>query len=139
MTLELASQLASQAIATCTAAGFNVSVVVDDRAGQERVASRSDMAGPHTLVAAREKAYTSASSRVSTQALGERSRAPGGPAYLTYIPGFLLLGGGVPVNAGGEVIGAIGVAGAPSGLQDERCALTAIELLKDKISPGNSH
>ena len=48
-------------------------------------------------------------------------------ANLTDIPGFLLLGGGVPLKAGNEVIGAIGIGGAPGGHLDEQCALAAIE------------
>lgn len=57
-----------------------------------------------------------------------------GAANLTDIPGFLLLGGGVPVRVGDEVIGAIGIGGAPGGHLDEQCALAAVaasaELLK---------
>ena len=68
-----------------------------------------------------------------TQAMGERAQAPNGPAYLVHIAGFLLLGGGVPVRVGNESIGAIGVAGAPRGIQDEQCALTAIEKSRDKL------
>ena len=45
----------------------------------------------------------------------ENAQKNPGAANLTDIPGFLLLGGGVPVKAGSAVIGAIGVAGAPGG------------------------
>ena len=46
---------------------------------------------------------------------------------LTDIPGFLLLGGGVPIKAGNSVIGAIGVAGAPGGNLDAQCADAVLE------------
>jgi uncharacterized protein GlcG (DUF336 family) len=41
-------------------------------------------------------------------------------ANLVYMPGFLLLGGGVPIKVGNEVIGAVGVGGAPGGHLDEK-------------------
>lgn len=139
ISLELASQLASDAMAACAGNGFNVSVAVVDRGGSVRVSQRGDMAGPHTLVAAQQKAFTAASSNATTQALGERAQAPNGPAYLVHIPGFLLLGGGVPVKVGNELIGAVGVAGAPRGIQDDQCAMTAIEKSRDKLKSAEPH
>ncbi|MBU2410490.1 MAG: heme-binding protein, partial [Gammaproteobacteria bacterium] len=50
-----------------------------------------------------------------------------------HIPGFLLLGGGVPVKVGNDVIGAVGVGGAPGGQLDEQCAVAAIETAKDLL------
>jgi len=50
-----------------------------------------------------------------------------------HIPGFLLLGGGVPVRVGNDVIGAIGVGGAPGGHLDEQCAVAALEAAKDLL------
>ena len=63
----------------------------------------------------------------------EASQKNPGAAYLVHIPGFLLLGGGVPVRAGNEVIGAVGVGGAPGGHLDEQCAVAAIEKVKDQL------
>ena len=54
-------------------------------------------------------------------------------ANLVNIPGYLLLGGGVPVKVGNEVIGAIGVGGAPGGNLDEQCAMAAIDKVKDQL------
>jgi uncharacterized protein GlcG (DUF336 family) len=54
-------------------------------------------------------------------------------ANLVHIPGFLLLGGGVPVRVGNDVIGAIGVGGAPGGHLDEQCAVAALEAAKDLL------
>jgi len=54
-------------------------------------------------------------------------------ANLVYIPGYLLLGGGVPVKAGNEVIGAIGVGGAPGGHLDEQCAVAALAKVQDQL------
>jgi len=133
MSLELASQLAIDAMVSCAGGGFNVSVVVVDRGGSVRVSQRGDNAGPHTLPSAQQKAFTAASANSTTQSMGERAQTPNGPAYLVHIPGFLLLGGGVPIKAGNDLIGAIGVAGAPRGIQDEQCAMAAIEKSRDKL------
>ena len=54
-------------------------------------------------------------------------------ANLVYIPGYLLLGGGVPVKVGNEVIGAVGVGGAPSGNHDEQCAMVALDKVKELL------
>jgi hypothetical protein len=80
-----------------------------------------------TLEASRFKAYTSASARNTTLAMMEAAQKNPAAANLQDIPGFLLLGGGVPVRAGNEVIGAVGVGGAPGGHLDEQCAMAALE------------
>ena len=51
-------------------------------------------------------------------------------ANLVFIPGYLLLRGGVPIKVGNETIGAIGVGGAPGSNLDEQCAMSAIEKVK---------
>jgi uncharacterized protein GlcG (DUF336 family) len=56
-----------------------------------------------------------------------------GAATLGDIPGFLLLGGGVPARVGNEVIGAVGIGGAPAGNLDEQCAMAALEKVKDLL------
>ena len=127
MSLELASQLAAATVAACSANKYNVSAVVVDRAGTTRAVLRADNAGPHTLEAARLKAFTSASAKNTTTAIMEGSQKNPAAANLGQIPGFLLLGGGVPVKVGDEVIGAVGVGGAPGGHLDEQCAMAGLE------------
>ena len=83
--------------------------------------------------AAQAKAYTSASARNATTAMLETVQKNPGAATLVDIPGFLVLGGGVPVRVGQEVIGAVGVGGAPGGHLDEQCALAAIDKVKDLL------
>ena len=63
MSLDLANQIASAAVASCTATGYNVAATVVDRAGSVRAVQRADNAGPHTLGASQEKAFTSASAK----------------------------------------------------------------------------
>lgn len=117
-----AQKLASATVAACSAKGYNVSASVVDRAGLLKAFARADNADPHTVEASRAKAFTSASAKAPTLAIMENAQKNPGAANLSDIPGFLLLGGGVPVKAGDTVIGAIGVAGAPGGHLDAQCA-----------------
>ena len=134
MSLELANQIASAAVAACAANGYNVAVTVVDRAGTVRAVQRADNAGPHTVGASQQKAFTSASAKNNTSAMLETSQKNPGAATLGDIPGFLLLGGGVPVKAGTEVIGAVGIGGAPGGHLDEQCAIAALDKVKDQLN-----
>lgn len=115
MSLELANQLASASVAACAANGYAVTATVVDRAGTVRAVQRADNAGPHTLGARQQKAFTSASAKNNTLAIMEIAQRNPAAANLVNIPGQLLLGGGAPVKVGDEVIGAVGVGGAPAG------------------------
>nr|WP_170947013.1 heme-binding protein [Bordetella genomosp. 2] len=117
-----AQKLATETVAACQAQGYAVSAAVVDGSGQLQAFARADNAGPHTIEASRAKAFTSASAKAPTLAIMENAQKNPGAANLTDIPGFLLLGGGVPLKRGDQVIGAIGVAGAPGGHLDAQCA-----------------
>jgi uncharacterized protein GlcG (DUF336 family) len=133
MSLELATQIAAQSVSACQSGGYAVTATVVDRAGTVRAVARADNAGPHTLEASRLKAYTSASAKNNTLAMMETAQKNPAAANLVNIPGYLLLGGGVPVRVGNDVIGAVGVGGAPGGHLDEQCAVAAIEKVKDAL------
>lgn len=129
----LAVELAQATVAACAAKNFNVTATVVDRAGVVRAIVRADRAGPHTVEASRAKAYTSASARANTGAMAENAAKNEGARNLVHIPGFLLLGGGVPVKAGEDVIGAVGVGGAPGGHLDEECAMAGLKAIAAKL------
>ena len=133
MSLDLANQIASASVAACTANGYAVAATVVDRQGTVRAVQRADNAGPHTLGASLQKAFTSASAKNNTLAMMEGAQKNPAAANLVNIPGFLLLGGGVPVKVGNEVIGAVGIGGAPGGHLDEQCALAALDKVKDLL------
>ncbi len=133
LSLELANQIAAAGVAACQANGHAVTVTVVDRAGGVRAVQRADNAGPHTLAASLQKAFTSASAKNSTQAMMEGAQKNPAAANLVHIPGFLLLGGGVPVKVGNDVIGGVGIGGAPGGHLDEQCAVAALEKLKEQL------
>lgn len=134
VSLDLANQIAAASVAACQEKGYAVTATVVDRAATIRAVQRADNAGPHTLEASRAKAFTSASARNTTLAMMENAQKNPGAANLVHIPGFLLLGGGVPIKAGNDVIGAIGVGGAPAGNLDEQCAMAALDKFKDALN-----
>ncbi|WP_395687895.1 heme-binding protein [Caenimonas koreensis] len=133
MSLSLANQIAAESVAACAANGYAVTATVVDRAGTVRAVQRGDNAGPHTIAASFGKAFTSASARNNTLAMMEGAQKNPAAANLVNIPGFLLLGGGVPVKVGNDTIGAVGVGGAPGGHLDEQCAVAAIAKVSDLL------
>jgi len=133
MSLELANQIAASAVASCAANGYAVAATVVDRAASVRAVQRTDNAGPHTLASSQAKAYTSASAKSTTGAMMEGAQKNPAGANLVYMPGFLLLAGGVPIKVGTETIGAVGVGGAPGGHLDEQCAMAAIAKVQDQL------
>lgn len=107
-----------------------MSVAVVDRAGLLRVQLRGDGAGPHTIDSSRKKAYTAASLRRPTAELAELvARTPTLQSMSQMNEDILMLGGGLPIEVGGEVVGAIGVGGAPGAHLDEDCAKAGLDAI----------
>ncbi|AZY49175.1 GlcG/HbpS family heme-binding protein [Bordetella avium] len=131
--LTIAADIAQQAVQICLAEGYNVTAAVVDRSGTLRALMRADNAAPHTVNAAQRKAYTSASTRNLTSTVADNIQKNPAASQLAAVEGFLVLAGGAPIKAGNEVIGAVGVGGAPGGQLDEACALKAIEKVQAKL------
>jgi uncharacterized protein GlcG (DUF336 family) len=131
--LALAQEAAAEACAVCERNGYKVAATVVDRAGVVKAVLRADGAATHTISTSKRKAYTSVSFRAPTAAAMERAAASPGAANLRDIKGVILLAGGQPISAGGELVGAIGVAGAPGGDKDDVCAQAALERIKDRL------
>lgn len=129
LSLAEANQLATAAVQACSAQNYQVSVTVVDRAGIVKAVQRTDNAGPHTVKASEMKAYTALSTKNPSGKVMESAQSNAGAQNMRDVPGFLLLAGGLPVKAGDEVIGAIGIGGAPGGHLDEACAQKAIDVL----------
>lgn len=126
MSLALANALVEAAMASCHAEGRSAVVTVIDRGGHLLSLQRDDNVGPHNTDAARKKAFTALSTKTPSRQLAENARNQPDSANLTTLDSLLLIGGGVPVKVGDEVIGAIGVGGAGGAVFDEACALNAI-------------
>ena len=133
LTPETALKAAQAALARCRAGGYQAAVAVVDRMGVVQVVLRDRYAGPHTPRMARNKAYTAVSFRVSTTELAEATQ-PGRPqSGLRHLPGVAAVGGGLVIEAGGSVLGAIGVSGAPGGKEDDVCAAAGIAAVRDDL------
>ncbi|MCL6720873.1 heme-binding protein [Klebsiella sp. T2.Ur] len=130
LSLAQANALATSAIQACVAKNYQVTVTVVDRAGVVKAVQRTDNAGPHTVKASEMKAYTALSAKNASGKVMDAAQSNAGAQNMRDIPGFLLLAGGLPVKEGDEVIGAIGIGGAPGGHLDEACAQAAIDGLK---------
>ncbi|MBB1198761.1 heme-binding protein [Enterobacteriaceae bacterium 89] len=130
LSLSQANALAQEAVKACLAKNYQVSVTVVDRAGVVKAVQRSDNAGPHTVKASEMKAFTALTMKNASGKVMEAAQANPGAQNLKDIPGLLLLAGGLPVKDGNDVIGAIGIGGAPGGNLDEACAQAALDNVK---------
>ena len=133
MAPEVALDLARAALADCRRRGYQVAVAVVDRFGVTQVMLRDRFAGPHTPATAAGKAWTAVSFRTNTTDLVGATQ-PGMPqAGVRSLPGAVVLGGGIMVEAGGSLLGAVGVSGAPGGDADDACAKAGIAAVQDKL------
>lgn len=121
--LALATKAAKASVDKCLADGYRVSVTVVDQGGNIRAVLRQDGTGPHTLESSRRKAYTSASMKQPTAKLAALiARMPALQGLQRMNEHILLLAGGLPIKIGDDVVGGIGVGGAPDGNLDAACA-----------------
>lgn len=133
MTVETALEAARAALDSCRKSGFQVTVAVVDRSGLAQAVLRDRYAGAHTLDMALDKAWTSASFRMSTAALAEATVAGKPMSGLRARPRVVAVAGGLVVEGAGTLLGAIGVSGAPGGEADEACARAGLEAIRSKI------
>src|SRR3954467_11202987 len=130
---ELALELARAALANCRTRGYQVAVAVVDRFGVTQVVLRDRFAGAHTVPTAAGKAWTAVSFRTGTTDIAAISQ-PGMMQFgLRALPGVVAIGGGLTIEAGGSLVGGVGVSGAPGGEADESCAKAGIEAVRDKL------
>jgi uncharacterized protein GlcG (DUF336 family) len=108
-------------------------VTVVDRDGLVKIAFRHDGAGPHTIVTTRRKAFTSVTFKQPSGQWAHRVPSEPAIAGLKDTAGTIALGGGVPIKAGTEVVGAIGVSGSPGADKDEACANAGIAQAADRL------
>jgi uncharacterized protein GlcG (DUF336 family) len=131
LSLGLARTMAEATLAECKAKGYNTAVVVVDRAGQPLVALRDENATAQTTEMARRKAYTARMFRMSTLDFQKRTEDPKYAAQRD-ITDILALGGGVPINAGTETIGAIASSGSTQE-QDDACAKAGVAKVAEML------
>ncbi len=122
VSVRMALTIAETALTEC---GDHVSVAVVDRVGRLRVFLQGDGAQPSNIELARRKAYTAQTFKRTTADWMKftETNVPGQRSLSEVIP----LQGGVPIKAGNETIGGVGLSGAPNGgPQEEACGLAGI-------------
>jgi len=129
--MELARDIANEAVEVCRKQGYHVTAVVVDRHGLLRVVLRDDLAARFTLQIAEQKANAAVMSGIDSGAF-RANRADIRPE-MNHVEGILMMQGGVLINAGGYRIGAVGVSGAPGGEKDEVCAKQALKKYQERL------
>jgi uncharacterized protein GlcG (DUF336 family) len=130
---ETALEAAQAALKKCRDNGFQIAVAVVDRFGQPQVMLRDRYAGLPAPDTAVSKAYTALSFRAATSDLSKSIKSGQMDPGLVRLPHVAMLAGGLMIEAGGTLLGGIGVSGAPGGDKDEECARAGLDAIRDKI------
>lgn len=123
LSLDEAFKISEEAIKEARRQKVNVSVVILDRSGNVLVSVKDDNAGLHTVDTAKRKAFTALTFKTTSAEFGKRAS---NFAALKEITDTITLPGGIVIKDKDEVIGAIGIGGAPSGQTDENIAVSAV-------------
>jgi uncharacterized protein GlcG (DUF336 family) len=134
VSLALANEMVAAAVEACSAKNYNVVATVVDRSGYVKAVQRADNARPHAIDIAQRKAHTAAMLGYETNRLAENIQKSVTPPSILNTPGFTSLLGGFPIKAGNEVIGGIGVSGAPGGHLDTECVEAALKRVQAKLN-----
>ncbi|MEI7712316.1 MAG: heme-binding protein [Rhodospirillales bacterium] len=129
---DAANAIVVAAVEQCRKDGYKVAAAIVDRAGNLQAYLRDSGAGPQTFETSRRKAFTSAAFGITSAEFAARMANPAS-AGLKDVPGVIALAGGVAIKAGNEVIGGIGVGGAPGGDKDEACAAAGLAKIADQL------
>jgi uncharacterized protein GlcG (DUF336 family) len=132
VSMALSMAIMQGALDQCAKDGCKVSVVIVDKGGNVAASVRGDGTGPHTMEFARMKAYTARTRNQTSLATMKQMEDPA-MGFLRQIPNVVGVGGGVPIHAGNEVIGGVGVSGAPGGEKDEVCANAGLAKVADAL------
>lgn len=130
MSMETALKVAQAAIKECRKQGVQIAVTVVDRGGHAQAVLRDVLAMDITLKISQQKAHTAMAFNSATSSLEGRFKSP---FSVGKIQGLVMSAGGVPIHAGGSIIGGVGVSGAPSGETDEKCAKAGVEAVSDEL------
>jgi uncharacterized protein GlcG (DUF336 family) len=130
---DIALDLARAALNQCRKDGYQVAVVVLDRFGAPLVELRDRYAPSAALDIAGGKAWTAVTFTRDTsefvKGIKDGTLGPG----LAGLPKVTPLVGGLLIEAGGSLLGGVGVAGAPGGDKDEACAKAGLAAVQDKL------
>jgi uncharacterized protein GlcG (DUF336 family) len=130
LTVEASEKLASAAMLECRKQGIQIGVTVVDRSGDPMVVLRDTLAPRVTLEASRQKAYAAVNFNAATSSMENRFTQP---FSVGKVEGLVFSAGGVPIEAAGNIVGAVGVSGASTGQQDEACARAGISAIEFEL------
>jgi len=134
LTPALATKLAQATLAACQQAGYQVAVAVTDRFGLTQALIRDRYAGAHTIETATRKAWTAASFNTDTLDMMNETAAGKPQSGVRFVSQAMMVGGGVRVEAGGSLVGAVGVSGAPGGDKDHECAEAGLAAIEEDLA-----
>ncbi|MDX1347242.1 MAG: heme-binding protein [Thiomicrorhabdus chilensis] len=126
LSVDVTNKIAMGAIESCREKGIPISVTVVDRNGIVQTQMRDTMAPPVSLGISKKKAYTAVMFNVKGSQLGSRADSP----LQSMGEGLAFMAGSTPIKAGGKMYGAVGVSGAPDGMDDEACAIAGVETVQ---------
>lgn len=132
LSADTANTMIMAAMEQCRKDGYKVAVAIVDRAGNLQAFVRDNGTGPQTMETSRRKAFTSAAFGITSAEFATRMANPAA-AGLKDVTGVIALGGGLPIKAGNEVLGGIGVGGAPGADKDEACATAGLMKVADQL------
>jgi len=133
LTPEAALQAARAALENCRASGYQVAVAVVDRFGGVQVVLRDQLASPRTVNTAVGKARTAAGFRTNTSEMVSITAQGNPQAGIRNLPGVIVIGGGLLIEAAGSLVAGIGVSGAPGPHLDDACAQAGIDNIEDLL------
>ncbi|ABE44412.1 GlcG/HbpS family heme-binding protein [Polaromonas sp. JS666] len=133
LTPDAALKAARAALEACRKNGHQAAVSVNDRAGNALVMLRDRFAGPHTVDTAINKAYTAVTFKLDTTSFARSTQAGEAASGVRHLPRIVAIGGGIPIESAGSIVGAIGVSGAPGGDADEVCAKAGVAAIRDEL------
>jgi uncharacterized protein GlcG (DUF336 family) len=130
---DTAFDLARAALQQCRKDGYQVAVVVLDRFGDPLVELRDRFAGIGAMDIAHGKAWTAVNFSEDTAEFVKRVKDGTISPGLANLPRVTPLVGGLIIQAGGSILGGVGVAGGPGGDKDEACAKAGLAAVQDKL------
>jgi uncharacterized protein GlcG (DUF336 family) len=130
----LALEAAQSAIAACQANGYKVAAAVVDSAGGTHLLVGAEGIRQGALDSSIKKAFTAVTLKAPSATIEAQAKTDTAlQAKIAADPRLFARAGGLPILSKGEMVGAIGVGGAPGGDKDEACAVKGLEKVKERL------
>lgn len=136
LSFNAAHEAAKTALDQCRKNGYAVTVTVLDRLGRTKVVLHDDGANPHTVENSLRKAYTALTFRTTSGEYGKRVTSNPTQVGALYLDKITTLEGALPIMAGKDLVGSIGISGAPGGDKDAACAQVGLDQIAKGLAGG---